>query len=95
MAKSEVYSWRLSTELKHRLEARARAERMSLAAFVERVVREWLSASPECEDDAEARGARAAADRCVGSLAGGDAGRSRRVTGTVRAKLAGRRRVRS
>ena len=94
MPKSEVYSWRLSTELKHRLEERSRAEGMSLAAFVEKVVRDWLTSSPGDAGDAEQRRTRAAADRCLGALAGRDPHRSRRVRETVRAKLAGRRRVR-
>jgi len=51
MSKSEVYSWRLSTDLKTKLEAAARDEKTSIGAVLERVVREWLDARPSGEDD--------------------------------------------
>jgi hypothetical protein len=94
MSKSAVYSWRLSTELKHRLEARARADGVSLASLVEAIVREWLTSSPGGNGDREARRVRDAAERCFGSLAGRDPARSRSVSARVRAKLAVRRRTR-
>lgn len=54
MSKSEVYSWRLSTELKMKLEAAARDEKTSVGAVLDRVVREWLDArKPSDEEDAE------------------------------------------
>jgi hypothetical protein len=95
MSKSAVYSWRLSAELKHRLETKARAERMSLAALVEMIVRERLAESEGDDDEREQRRRRAAADRCIGVLAGRDPRRSRRIRQILRGKLAGRRRVRS
>jgi len=51
MAKSEVYSWRLSTELKMRLEAAARDEKTSIGTILDRVVREWLAKRPPNEED--------------------------------------------
>lgn len=51
MTKSEVYSWRLSTELKTKLEAAARDEKTSIGTILDRVVREWLNARPSSEDD--------------------------------------------
>ena len=46
MSKSTTYSWRLSTDLKARLEAAAREEKADVAAILERVVREWLAKRP-------------------------------------------------
>jgi predicted transcriptional regulator len=46
MSKSTTYSWRLSTDLKARLEAAAREEKADVAAILERVVREWLAQRP-------------------------------------------------
>jgi len=54
LAKSEVYSWRLSTELKMQLEAAARDEKTSIGTILDPVVREWLAKRPSSkEDDAE------------------------------------------
>ena len=54
MSKSEVYSWRLSTELKTKLEAAARDEKTSIGTILDRVVREWLDArASSTEDDVE------------------------------------------
>lgn len=54
MSKSEVYSWRLSTELKTKLEAAAKDEKTSIGTILDRAVREWLDARvPSDEDDAE------------------------------------------
>lgn len=89
MPKTEVYSWRLSTELKRRLEAQARRRRTSVSELVDRIVRDWLD-SP-ADPDAEAELAYDAAQRCLGSLSGGDPARSRRVRETVRRKLRARR----
>jgi predicted transcriptional regulator len=54
MSKSEVYSWRLSSELKRRLEEVASAEKASIGAILERVMRDWLrTREPSEEEDAE------------------------------------------
>jgi predicted transcriptional regulator len=42
MSKREIYSWRLSSELKARLDAAAREENASIDVILDRVVREWL-----------------------------------------------------
>jgi len=53
-SKSEVYSWRLTPELKMQLEAAARDEKASIGIILDRVVREWLAKRPLSEgDDAE------------------------------------------
>jgi hypothetical protein len=56
MSKTATYSWRLSTDLKARLEAAARDEKTEVGAILERVVREWLAKRPReltAEEDAE------------------------------------------
>jgi hypothetical protein len=90
MAKTEVYSWRLSPELKQALEAAARDERASVAAVLERLVRAGLirsrSAARRGEENLEAC-IRLAAMRHVGSLRGGDPKRAARARDRVRAHL--------
>jgi predicted transcriptional regulator len=46
MSKSTTYSWRLSSELKARLEAAARDERTDVGTILERVIGEWLARRP-------------------------------------------------
>ena len=54
MSKSEVYSWRLSPQLKRQLEEAANAENASIGAILERVMLDWLSTrEPSEEADAE------------------------------------------
>ena len=70
MSKSEVYSWRLTPELKKQLEAAARDEKTSIGAVLDRVVREWLAKRPlSGEDDAEQqRRLRERAMKAVGTV---------------------------
>ena len=89
MIKSEVYSWRMSPELKTAIEDEARREGESLADLLERVVREWLNQRRQSSlaDEREQERIRAAAMKAIGSIAGTDTTRSRRVRELVRARL--------
>jgi hypothetical protein len=51
LSKSEVYSWRLTRELKIQLEAAARDEKTSIGTVLDRVVREWLAKRTFSEED--------------------------------------------
>jgi hypothetical protein len=86
--KSEVYSWRLSPELKADLEHAAREERVSVSRLLERIAREWLKARPSAaEDEAEQDRIRASAMRFVGTLRSGDPDRSAMASQRVREQL--------
>jgi hypothetical protein len=89
MAKTEVYSWRLSPRLKSDLEEAARAERKSLAELLEQIAKEWLERSGEENQDEreEQERIRARAMKVIGSLEGGDPHLSERVSEEVRARL--------
>lgn len=69
-SKSEVYSWRLSLELKMQLEAAARDEKTSIGGVLERVVREWLKRRKPAHDKAEQERMRAALMACAGTYKG-------------------------
>ena len=88
--KSEVYSWRLTPDLKGQLEERAREEGIGLAALLERIARDWLRAKAAACNDDEREQARlkAAAMRAIGSLRGGDPELSERVRERVQERLA-------
>ena len=70
MSKSEVYSWRLTPELKKQLEAAARDEKTSIGTVLDRVLRKWLAKRPLSEeDDAEQqRRLRERAMKAVGTV---------------------------
>jgi hypothetical protein len=86
--KTEVYSWRLSTDTKTRLEREARRRRISLAAVLDLAAEEWLKTNASGNDnDAEQRRLQRAALKCFGSLASGDTLRSENAGNTVRRRL--------
>jgi hypothetical protein len=92
MKRSEVYSWRVATELKAALEHEARRERASVGGLLERIALEWLSTRRAGTDGDEAQARlHAAAAKTFGSLAGGDPHRSTAVRAAVRRRLAARR----
>ena len=95
MTKSEVYSWRISRELKHRLSLAARERQVSFAELLEAITAEWLRHEQDPDDEAQQRALHAAAARSIGSIAGGDPKRAQRVRETVREKLRNRRKPRS
>jgi len=64
MSKSEVYSWRLSPELKADLEAAARAEKTNVASVLERLARDWL-ATRRLSDEEDAEQQRRMRDRVI------------------------------
>jgi Ribbon-helix-helix protein, copG family len=83
--KTEVYSWRLSPDLKADLEHAAREEGVSVSRLLERIAREWLKARPGAADDeAEQERIRASAMRFIGKLRGDDPDRSANVSERVR-----------
>jgi hypothetical protein len=87
--KTEVYSWRLSPDLKDALEEAARRERVSVARLLERIAREWLKARAAAagDDDAEQERLRAVAMQFVGTLRGGDPDLSEKVSERMRERL--------
>jgi hypothetical protein len=87
--RTEVYSWRVSTEIKTDLEREARLRNTSVAAVLELAVREWLqkTATAGAEDEEQQRRLHEAADRCLGTIKGNDPGRSENVRQLVRERL--------
>lgn len=88
--KTEVYSWRLSRDLKWALEEAARREHVSVSQLLERIAREWLKTSaPAAEnDEAEQARLRAVAMQFAGTIRGGDPDRAAEAGKRVRDLLA-------
>jgi hypothetical protein len=91
--KTEVYSWRVSTEVKESLEEEARLSGASVAAVLDRITRAWIEqrrrASGE-DERAQAR-IRKRALQVVGTVAGDDPYRAERARDLVRRRLRDRR----
>ena len=86
--KNEVYSWRVSTDLKTGLEREAHRRKLSLSAVLDMAARDWLSKSgAEIEDDEEQPRLQKAASKCFGALASGNDHRSENVRQGVRQRL--------
>jgi hypothetical protein len=86
--KTEVYSWRVSTDVKTSLERAARRRKVSLSAVLDMAAQEWLrNSDTEDDDDERQRRLQKAASECFGSFAGGDARRSETAGDTVRQRL--------
>jgi hypothetical protein len=86
--KTEVYSWRVSTDVKTGLEREARRRGVSLAAVLDMAAEEWLKKGAHGnDDDEEQRRLQQAALKCFGSIAGGDPLRAENAGRAVRERL--------
>ena len=86
--KTEVYSWRVSPDLKTGLEREARRRKLSLSAVLDLAAREWLSKTgAQLEGDEEQRSLHQAASNCFGTFASGNAHRSENARQAVRQRL--------
>jgi hypothetical protein len=86
--KTEVYSWRVSADIKTSLEREARRRKISVSAALDLAARDWLQKSATAEeDDEEHLRLHKAASRYLGALASGNAQRSETVSQSVRQRL--------
>jgi hypothetical protein len=92
MQKTEVYSWRLSRQLKGELEEAARSEDKSLAELLEQIAREWIERSRQTggDEDEQQRRLREAAIKFVGVIEGGNPHRAEAARSEVKAQIARR-----
>lgn len=91
MAKTEVYAWRMSPELKMALEDVARRQSVRVSVLLERVVQAWLDEHASTLRSEDEERIRARALRCAGILSGGDRKRSSQVRRRVRERLAAKK----
>jgi hypothetical protein len=86
--KTEVYSWRVSPDLKTGLEREARRRKMSLSAVLDLAAQDWLKRTDvDQNDDEKQRNLHQAASACFGIFAGDDPRRSEKVRQAVRQRL--------
>jgi hypothetical protein len=93
--KTEVYSWRLSRELKSVLEREARVRKLPVSSVLDLAVRDWLKKSrADVAGDEAQRELHAAAENCLGTIASGNSRRAETVRKMIRGRLQQRRRAR-
>jgi hypothetical protein len=91
--KSDIYSWRLAAARKRELESVARENGLSVAALLDRMTSEWLSARrPGTSDEAvEQERLHHAARNTLGRIAGGEPHRAERARELVKKRIRARR----
>jgi hypothetical protein len=90
--RSEVYSWRLSGELKSDLEREARLRKVPVSSILDLAVREWLKKSGlDVAGDEAQRELHTAAAKCLGVLAGATPRRAETAREAIRRRLRRRR----
>jgi hypothetical protein len=85
--KTEVYSWRVSTELKTGLEREARRRKISLAAALDLAAHEWLKKTNADDDAAEQKRLHAAAAKAIGAITDGGPHAAENVRDIVRESI--------
>lgn len=86
--RTEVYSWRLSGELKSVLEREARLRKVPVSAVLETAVKDWLKKGDTdvSEEDAQRR-LHGVAANCFGVLASGNPRRAETAREALRERL--------
>jgi hypothetical protein len=86
--KSEVYSWRLSPELKADLERAARKRKIRVSDVLDLAAREWLAKNArDLADDEEQKRLHALVKRYIGVVATGNPQRAATAAATMRKNL--------
>lgn len=86
--KTEVYSWRVSAELKTDLEREARRRKMSLSSLLDLAAREWLNETgAKNQGDEEQVRLQRTAVKYFGALTGSDPYRSEKVRKMIRKRV--------
>ena len=86
--RSEVYSWRLSPDLKSDLEREARLRKVTVSSVLESAVRDWLkNGNADASDDEAQRRLHTAATACFGVLASGNSRRAETARDVLRKRL--------
>ncbi len=86
--KTEVYSWRVSEDLKSDIEREARLRKVSVSAVLETAVRDLLNKSGSDPSDEEGqRALHKSVSRYLGVLSSGNTRRAERASQIVRERL--------
>jgi hypothetical protein len=86
--KTEIYRWRLSVELKSKMERQARLHKVRVSSILDRAVRDWLRKHPAQDREAKTqKELHAAAEKYLGILRRQGSGAADIVRETVRRRV--------
>ena len=86
--KTEVYSWRISRELKTDLERAARSRKVRVSTVLDMAVREWLAKNAvDIAGDEEQKRLHAIAEQYIGVVSGRNPRRAETSAATIRKSL--------
>jgi hypothetical protein len=86
--KVEVYSWRVTTELKSALEREGRARNVPVSSLLEMAVQDWLKrSSSDAAEEQDQPGLHATAERFIGAFAGRNPRRAETARQTIAQRL--------
>ena len=86
--RTEVYSWRLSGELKSDLEREARLRKVPVSTVLESAVRDWLKKGDQDASEEELqRRLHSTAANCLGAIASGNSRRAETARDALRKRL--------
>jgi predicted transcriptional regulator len=86
--RTEVYSWRLSGELKSDLEREARLRKVPVSSVLETAVRDWLKkGDTDASEDEAQRKLHSAVAGCFGVLASGNPRQAETARDALRTRL--------
>ena len=89
--KNQVYSWRLSEDLKSDLEREARERKLSVSSLLELAARELLKKrNGDSEGDEAQQKLQASAAACLGTIRGRNPNRAENARQAIRGRLARR-----
>ena len=85
---TEVYSWRVSSELKSDLEREARLRKVSLSSVLDSAARDWLKkAASNNGDDQEQQRLHTTAESCLGIIKGRSPYRAENAQSIIRKRI--------
>jgi hypothetical protein len=85
--KTEVYSWRLSSDLKSDLEREARLRKTSVSSVLESAVRDLMGKHGGNDDSSEQQRLHAQAAACFGAFTGRDSHRAENARKSIQQRL--------
>ena len=88
--KTQVYNWRVSSELKSDLEREARLRQAPVSVLLEEAVIAWLNRTGDQSEEQEQQKLHQAAGECIGTISSAGKNRSENTRKLVRDRLRSR-----
>ncbi|MEL7354556.1 MAG: hypothetical protein AAFN38_24315 [Cyanobacteria bacterium J06560_5] len=89
MKETQIYRWQIAFDLKRALEEAAKAEQISLAQLLERIVLDWLDrrSTPDKKEAEIQQALHQSAAQSFGTIHGGEPTRAQEASQRIKSKL--------